>query len=98
MQDISEGRQSALPQADIAATEGESIALRIYFVQNGPSNIDYFLFSITTGGTANGIYSIAQLASACTCINNAISKPLRGCILHHRSCELFVDFVYLGGG
>jgi hypothetical protein len=52
VQDISEDRQSALPQADISATEGDSIALRIYFVQNGPSNIDYFLFSITTGGTA----------------------------------------------
>ena len=46
-------RQSALPQADIAATEGDNIALRIYLVQNGPSNIDYL---ITTGGTAIGIY------------------------------------------
>ena len=77
MQDISDDRQSASPQTDIAATEGDIIGLGIYFVQNGPSNIDYFLFSITTGGTAIGILLNQNIAlSACTCIDNAISNPL----------------------
>ena len=55
VQDISEDRQYALPQADIAVTEGDFVALSIYFLQNGPSNTDSYLFSITTRGTAIGI-------------------------------------------
>ena len=55
MQDISDDRQSSSPQTDIIATEGDIIGLGIYFFQNGPSNIDSFLFSVTTGGTAIGI-------------------------------------------
>ena len=52
MQEISEDRQSGLPLYEVNATEGESIDLNIFFLQNGPSSRDYYTFTITTGGSA----------------------------------------------
>ena len=56
MQEISEDMQSAVPQLHLDAMEGDNINLTIYFLQNGPSNTDYTIFTITTGGTANGMF------------------------------------------
>ena len=56
VQDISQDRQSAVPQVHIDAVEGDIIPLNIFFFQNGPSSTDYILFTITTGGTAIGMF------------------------------------------
>ena len=52
MKNISEDRHSALPLYEVKATEGDSIDLNIFFLQNGPSSRDYYTFTITTGGSA----------------------------------------------
>ena len=55
MQGITQGNQSTLLQGEINVLEGESIDLNIYFLQYGPSNTDYYTFTITTGGSAMGM-------------------------------------------
>ena len=52
MQSITGDRQSALPLTEVHVTEGDSIDLSIYFLQNGPSHRDSINFEITTTGSA----------------------------------------------
>ena len=54
VQDIAEDRQSAVPQDDIFATEGEVISLNVYFTKNGPRSPFGLSYTIETGGSATG--------------------------------------------
>ena len=55
VQDIAEDRQSAIPQDDIFATEGELISLNVYFTKNGPRSPFGLSYTIETGGSATGM-------------------------------------------
>ena len=49
---ISDDRWSAVPQSEVNVTEGESVELNIYFLQNGPSSSDFYTFTMTSSGSA----------------------------------------------
>lgn len=54
VQDIAIDNESALPQQNITASEGEAISLNVFFLRNGLSNQDIIHFEIDSTGTAMG--------------------------------------------
>ena len=52
MEEVSEDKWSAIPLAGVNVTEGDDVHLNVYFLQNGPSNTDLYVFIITTNETA----------------------------------------------
>ena len=55
-QNIAPDEQSADPQDDIEAVEGDVISLSVYFTKNGPYFAFAVPFTIETSGTATGSY------------------------------------------
>ena len=66
---ISDDRWSAVPQSEVNVTEGDSIELSVYFLQNGPSSSDSYTFTITSTGSAACkrvmVLSITLLCTIC---------------------------------
>ena len=58
MQSITVDRQSALPLSEVHVTEGDSIDLSIFFLQNGPNHRDFINFEITTTGSATSTEAV----------------------------------------
>ena len=53
VEDIAPDNDSALPQSDITAEEGENITLNIFYTKNGGSPPEEFImFNIEAGGNA----------------------------------------------